>query len=203
MLAVNFNYCLLRSAYVFQGSGTMSINRCRVTGFPQQMFAVAYNGLGYSSMTIDSCYITGGGTKPDLNAHIELLILQRNPAQTTSVCTVSNNMVDISQDGQVGAVNWNSAWTGVWYNTSHTMTLSNNIIIGLAKVNASPVNPNVVNNVYAYSQTSPSCTLTNNVMEIGVNGYTANQDGGAYRPTDGGGNRSYANTAITTSTGWG
>jgi hypothetical protein len=131
-----------------------------------------------------------------------LLVLQRNAAQTTSVCTVSNNMVDISQDGQVGAVNWNSTWTGVWFNTSHAMTFSNNVIIGLAKVNASPVNPNVVNNIYAYSQTGSSCTLTNNVMEIGVNGYTVNQNAGAYRPTDGGGNRSYTNTAITTSTGW-
>jgi hypothetical protein len=196
-LTVTFSYCLLDKATFFQGSGTTTFSYCRIRNQYQGLSAVGYNGLGYSSMTYDSCYITGGGVKPTYDAHVELLVIQRNAAMTTSVCSVTNCMVDISQDGQIGATNWNSAWTGVWFNTAAAMTFSNNIIIGLSRVNACPINPNVVNNVYAYSQTGSSCTLTNNVMEAGSNGYTVNQNAGAARPTDGGGNRSYANAALT------
>jgi len=202
-LTVTFSYCLLDQATFFQGSGTTTFSYCRIRRQRQGLSGVGYNGLGYSSITYDSCYITGGGIIPTTDAHVELLVLQRNSAMTTSVATITNNMVDLSQDGQVSTRPWNSNWTGIWFNTSHAMTFSNNIIIGVAKVNANPFNPNMINNVYAYSQTGSSCTLTNNVMEIGVNGYTVNQNAGVYRPTDGGGNRAYvANTAITTSTGW-
>lgn len=191
--------CTFTTATFFMGSGTCTHSYCRFTGQLQGLGDVGFGGLGQAVLTYDHCYITGGGVAvPVPLAHVELTQFSRGGTPSGCQFNVTNCLIDISRDGQTTTVPWGSAWTGVWYIHANIPTIFTNcIMIGAPAVNANPANPDVVNCVVAYVNSSVAITITNCVMEIGRYGYTFNQDAGATRPIDGGGNRSFANAALT------
>lgn len=192
-LTVICNYCVFNLATWFMGSGTTTFSYCRFTQQVQGLGDVGFNGLGTAILTYDHCHITGGGINPAASAHVELTQMSRSG--TSFTCT--NTFVDISTEGQTTTASWGSGWTGVWAPVGDfPSTFTNCIMIGAIAVNANAANPNVVSCLVAYG-TGSTPTLTNCVMEVGVNGYTKNQSGTGTRPADGGGNRSYANAALT------
>jgi hypothetical protein len=207
-MTVTFNNCTFSVAKFFAGCGYTTFNSCRFTGQLQNLGDVGYNGTGLASLTYNQCYITGGGVQPPGAAsHVELSQFVRNVAGCSLVIT--GNVIDISKDGQTTNASWGSSWTGVFSCNANggsngpTVTMTDNIFMGFAAVDANPANPNVTNCILAYGN-GMTATLTNNVMEIARFGYVRNLDGApVYEAADGGGNRSYANAALTTaSSGW-
>lgn len=195
-LTTTLNYCLLNASHTWLGAGTLNHNYCRYMNQKHYIGSSSFSATGAPHLSYDHCYITGGGVAPASTPdpeHVELI--QSNPAvQGTFSCT---NCVFNPIDGQATAAPWGSAWTGVWSVGKHSsVTFSNNIHIGIANVNQNTGNPNVISCILAYLVDTANITLTNNVMEAGYNGYTLNQNG-SNKPVDGGGNRSFANTALT------
>jgi hypothetical protein len=195
-LTVNMNYCTFDKATCYQGAGTWTFSYCRIKNQVRGFANSAFGGTGIAVFNYDHCYITGCGVHPtDASNHIEISQMGRSASGSSFSCT--NTFVDISQDGQTTAAAWGSGWTAVWAVVGdYPSTFTNCIMIGAIAVNAQVANPNVVSCIIGYN-TGSTPTLTNCVMEQGVNGYTLNQNSTGTRPTDGGGNRSYANVAIT------
>lgn len=205
-LTVNVSYSLLDTTKFYLGSGTLSFDHARLKNQPQNLGDVALNGLGAATLSIDRCYITGGGINAASGGHIELTQFGRNiTAFPVSFFNCTNTIVDISKDGQTTTSNL-AFWTAIWSVTDCLATYSNCIFIGATQVNANPNVPSsrlAGNPWHYYGQGSPIGSITNTVFDTGIP-ISRNADGGANRPTDGGGNRSYAaNTAITSaSPGW-
>jgi hypothetical protein len=195
-LTVLMENCTFDKSTCYQGAGTWTFSYCRIKNQVRGFANSAFGGTGIAAFNYDHCYITGGGVHPtDVTNHIEISQMGRDASGCSFTCT--NTFVDISQDGQTTAAAWGSGWTGVWAVVGdYPSTFTNCIMLGAPAVNANPVNPNVVSCLVAYN-TGSTPTLTNCVLEPGSNGYTKNQMGSATRPADGGGNRSFANTALT------
>jgi hypothetical protein len=194
-LTVLMDHCTFDKATCYQGAGTLTFSYCRIKNQAQGFCNSGFAAPGIAVITYDHCYITGGGIAPAAAAHVELTQMARSAPGTSFTCT--NTFIDISRDGQTTTASWGSGWTGVWAVVGdYPSTFTNCIMIGAISVNANPANPNVVSCLVAYN-TGSTPTLTNCVMEAGCNGYTKNQQGTATHPTDGGGNRSYANGALT------
>lgn len=194
---VNLNYCDFNGSNTWLGSGYLNHNYCRVRNQKQFISSSSFSATGAPHMTFDWCYITGGGVEPATSSHVELS--QSNPADAAGAGTFSvTNCLVILSDGQATAAPWGSAWTGIWsVGKQASVTIANSIHIGIAAVNANPLQPYpVVNCTLAYLVDTADITLTNSVWEAGRYGYTLNQNG-ANRPTDGGGNRTFANAALT------
>ena len=199
-LTVNANYCLFDGSNTYLFAGTFNINYCRFKNHKHNLGATAFSATAAPHMSFDHCYITGGGVAPSPGTaspgdgeHVELI--QSNPAVqgTFSVTNTIFNPID----GQATAAPWDSAWTGIWSVGKHSsVAFANNIHIGIAEVNANPINPDVINCVLAYLLDTDNITLTNNVWQAGRYGYTLNQNG-SNKPIDGGGNRTFANAALT------
>jgi hypothetical protein len=196
-LVVSMDHCTFDKAEFYQGAGTLTFSYCRFKNQPGGLGNSGFGAPGIAVMTYDHCYITGGGIAPPAAAHVELTQMARSAPGTSFTCT--NTLIDISKDGQTTTASWGSGWTGVWAVVGdYPSTFTNCIMIGAPAVNANPANPNVVSCLVAYN-TGSKPTLTNCVMEAGIYGYTKNQQGTATRPADGGGNRSFANAALTAS----
>jgi hypothetical protein len=198
-----FNNCTFSVATFFMGSGYISFNNCRFTLQTQGLGDAGFSGAGVASITYNQCFITGGGIAPAASAHVEYTAIQRGPV-TGNLLTVSNCFIDVSREGQTTTASWGSSWTGGWYPGDTVTNLTNNIMIGSVAVNANVTNPNVFNCWLAYAgPRTTAVTMTNNCMEIGSLGYCKTQSVDPYRPTDGGGNRSYANVAVSSGgAGW-
>jgi hypothetical protein len=190
-MTLTCSYCLFDVSVFYVDYGTQVFSYCTFSNQIQELGGASNT----ASVTIDNCYIPGGGCNPPANSHVEYI--QYN-ANSPGVYTFSNNMCKLNGGGQasLSPTTPNYGWTGV--NTAPvgtgTVAISNSIFIGLDEVNANPLNPGRIAYVYQYGQLTPS-SITNCVMQIGNLGYSSNGDSGANRPTVSG-NRTYTNAAL-------
>jgi len=193
ILASTFSYCDLNLSTFYQGTGDLSWKHCR---FRNQVQGLGDSGLpsttGVANLLYEDCYITGGGCNPPHLSHVELTLMQR----PNGFFTVRRCLINVSVDGQTLTPAWGSGWTAFFNVGNLPVEFIDCIMIGAPAVNANPANPNVIGALISYG-TGANVTITNCVMEPGFFGYTHNGSGTANRPIDGGGNRSFANVALT------
>ena len=190
-LSIICNYCLFDQTRYYKGTGNWTNNYCK---FSNQIQQLAGNSSG--NHTFDHCYIPGIGCNPPASSHVEALQFAGGASDTL---TVTNCMIDVHANGQasLGTTSPNYGWTAIWSTgtCSGTWVIQNNIMIGVTEVNANPSNPNRIPFSIQYADALASFTLSNNVFEMAVFGYTTNANSGATRPTVSG-NRTFANVAL-------
>lgn len=191
--------CLLDTTVYSVNSGPILLDHCRVTNQIQGIGQVQVGGTGAATVTITDSYITGGGINAAVGAHIELMQFARDPSIFASCFwNLTRTVVDISKDGQATTAN-PALWTAVWSVTDCHSTYTDSIMIGAAQMIANPNGNHMgANPWHYYGQGSPSGSITNCVFDTAI-GICRNADGGAARPSDGGGNRSFATNAAITS----
>ncbi|HXA40130.1 MAG TPA: hypothetical protein VNW53_14115 [Phenylobacterium sp.] len=199
-LTTTCNYCTYNQGVFFAGSGTWANDHCLGTNLNQQ-----WGGASAATITNTWCYVPGLGVAPPTSGTIHIEAIQFN-ANSPATMTWQSCLVNVAAEGQpnVGSGQSNYGWTAIVTSPVGTgvVLYQNCIFIGLTEMNASTVGNNHIPYFITYGQVTP-VTITNCILESGVFGYTSNGDGGANRPVDGGGNRTFTNAALTSaSSGW-
>jgi hypothetical protein len=178
-LKVRTLHCLYDGAEWTMGAGDFASEACRYKNQPNTIGTVGYDNPGGAVVAMRGNFVTGGGCAPAWNQHVELTpFVKLNPPTGPCAYVLAGNMIDVSQDGQPDVANWNSGWTGLESIGAYTDTeFTGNVAIGLTRVNANSMNPNVIGCVWAYGAGS-LLRAGGNVMEPGAFGYGHNQTSG-------------------------